>query len=188
MSLSRTDHNGYFIKSFEWMNEWMSRQWKSWQDWDNKNAPPTPTKASNTWKNQEEIELVGSVGEHGQGRHRLPGITGCCYEGSLFQGLQHGLLQAPWRLWKSRNLLRQQSLHLAQTRESSMLGSVHWWARGSPYPGMSRILTCPRGLRRNLDTSSHFPHAPPPNITLIFRTFPIKTRLHCPSKSIPHPK
>lgn len=50
-------------------------------------CPPTPaTKASNTSKNREEAELVGLVGEHGQGQFRLPGITGCWYEGLPIPG------------------------------------------------------------------------------------------------------
>lgn len=46
----------------------------SWQEEDTRNTPRA--EASDTWKNQEGAELVGLVGEHGQGRYRLLGVTG----------------------------------------------------------------------------------------------------------------
>lgn len=54
----------------------------------------------------------------------------------------------------SLNLLRQQSVHSAQTTESSALG---------PYSGMNRVVTGPEAAEENFHTSSHSPHAPPPN-------------------------
>ena len=44
-----------------------------WQEEDTRNAPRA--EASDTWKNQEGAELVVFVGEHGQGRYRLLGVT-----------------------------------------------------------------------------------------------------------------
>lgn len=113
------------------------------------------------------------MGERGQGWYRLLGMTGCWYETLPTPALAtRGCIY--FRRWDT----------MKRFQPSKATKSMFSTEKKKPRAGQYALVSKRQPIGRNF----HFPPVPRFHITLIFRTFPTKTRLRSPSKGIPYPK